>query len=373
MVPAIAIALLVVGGAMALVFDRLWQDAAYLELRTAGEAAALAAAHRLADDDSLRKDADWEAICQAARTTASQIAAKNMVGGMPVRLWDDEDGEIELGRIVPDNAGEPVFVRTTDQPDCVSVQVEQGRGASNPVGLLVRDLTGAGRLLRTIVEARADHRVAGLRPYAGVNAPILPIALSAIGPNGWTAMTTAGPDTAGVPRGTATVAQESDGISEMTAWSAPLAASPREQLLATVHVFDIGAGLSGERLAEQCRDGWSVDDLEKFDGELRTDGKPLTLPSTPKIPAEVVSALGPLVGQTRLCLVYDAVLPGTSTDEWTVVCRKLVGIRILGVQPGPDGMLILQVQPAVIVTRTAITLEDDAVWNPLVCKVSLIN
>ena len=85
---AIALALLVVGGAMALVFDRLWQDAAFLELRSAGEAAALAAANRLAGDESLRKEPDWESLCQEARTAAADVAAKNLVGGLPVKMWD---------------------------------------------------------------------------------------------------------------------------------------------------------------------------------------------------------------------------------------------------------------------------------------------
>jgi len=376
MVPAIAMALLAVGGAMAMVFDRLWQDAAFLELRSAGEAAALAAANRLADDDSLRKDADWPAICQAARTAASDFAAKNSVGGRPVSLQGDEEGDVELGREIDDSSGGKVFVRTEDRPDCVAVHIEQGRGTSNPMGLLVRDLTGAGRLLRTTVTAKADHHVAGLRPYEGVNAPMLPIAIAAVGPTGWDAAVTAGagPDSSGVPRGTATVTPGPDGIPEITAWSVPREAGPREQLLATLHVFDIGDGLSGKTLADQCRKGWSVDDLRKRGGEVWLDGKPLNLKSTPKIPGEVATELTSLIGQARMCLVYDAAIPGASTDQWNVVCRRLVAVRILAVQRAPEGAVILQLQPAVVVTRTAILAEDlEAIWNPYVCKVSLTN
>ncbi len=374
MVPAIAMALLVVGSAMALVFDRLWQDAAALELRAAGEAAALAAAHRLAGDETLRKNADFESICQSARTAAADIASRNLVGGLPVKLWDHEDGDVELGQVVENKSGELVFVRTNDRPDCVAVHVEQGRGTSNPLGLLVRDLTGAGRLLRTTVQAKAEHCIAGLRPYEGVNAPMLPIALSALGPTGWDASIVAGPDTCGVPRGTGTIVPGPDGISEMTAWSAPQPADPREQLLATLHVFDIGNGLGGAALAEQCREGWSMNDLRKHAGELRLDGRPLTLKSTPKIPGEVSTALEALVGQTRMCLVYDAVLPGTSPDQWNIVCRRLVAVRILAVQQAAAGMVVLQVQPSVMATRTAITAEGDLMlWNPYVCKVFLTN
>jgi hypothetical protein len=373
MVPAIAMALLVVGSSMALVFDRLWQDAAFLELRSSGEAAALAAANRLAGDDTLATDANWETINQAARTAAADIAAKNSVGGQPVKLWDDEEGDVEIGREVENSSGEKVFVKTSDRPDCVAVTVEQGRGASNPVGLLVRDLSGAGRLLRTTVVAKADHHVAGLRPYEGVNAPMLPIAISAIAPTGWDASLAAGLDTTSVTRGTATIAPGSDGVPELTALSAPESADEKEQLLATLHVFDIGNGLGGDALAAQCRDGWSVDDLRKHNGELWVDGPLLNLKSTPKIPGEVVTQLQGLIGQARMCLVYDAITPGTSSDEWNLSCRRLVAVRILGVRQGLDGMVVLQLQPAVVVTRTAIVAEDEALWNPYVCKVELKN
>ncbi|QDT56153.1 hypothetical protein Pan44_42040 [Caulifigura coniformis] len=376
MVPAIAIALLVVGGAIALVFDRLWQDSAFLELRAAGEAAALAAANRLADDSTLRKVPDWETICQTARTAASDIAARNLVGGQPVKLWADEEGDIELGREIEDATGGKVFVRTSERPDCVAVHIEQGRGPSNPVGLLVRDLTGAGRLLRTTVRAKVDHHVAGLRPYEGVNAPMLPIAIAAVGPTGWDAAVTAGAglDTSSVPYGTATVTPIPDGVSEVTVWSAPIEADPEQQMLATVHVFDIGNGLSGRKLADQCRDGWSADDLRKHGGELWLDGKPLTLKSTPKIPNEVTTELRSLIGQARMCLLYDAVTPGSSPDQWNLICSRLVAVRILAIQQSPDGMVVLQLQPAVVVTRTAIVDDEMPVlWNPYVCKALLTN
>jgi hypothetical protein len=374
MVPAIAMALLVVGSAMALVFDRLWQDAAFLELRAAGEAAALAAANRLAGDDTLRKEPDWASINQAVRTEAADVAARNTVGGQPVKIWDSEDGDVELGREIEDESGQKVFVRMEERPDCIAVNVEQGRGTSNPMGLLVRDLTGAGRLLRTTVLAKVNHHVAGVRPYEGVNVPILPIAISAFSPTGWDASIVAGPDTSGVVRGTATVTPGPDGVSELTAWSAPDQASTRDQALATLHVFDIGNGLSGDKLAKQCRDGWSPEDLRKHSGELWLDGKPLTFKSTPKIPSEVAKELQALIGQSRICLVYDAAAPAGTSDDWSLTCSRLVGIRILGVQQATEGMVVLQVQPAVVITKTAIIAEDvEALWNPYVCKVDLTN
>ncbi len=376
MVPAIAVALVVVGSAMALVFDRLWQDAAAVELRTAGEAAALAAAAELASDDTLRKDADPEAICQTARTAAAEIARQNLVGGQPVKVWDAADGDVEIGQLVTNNTGEQVFVRTAENPDRVLVHVEQGRGPSNPVGLLVRDLTGAGRLLRTTVEAKIERTIAGVRPWDGVNTPVVPLAISGMSPTGWNAAIDGGTgtDALGFSRESSSVTAGPDSITEMTALSAPQQASTREQLVATLHAVDFGTGLAGDELARECRDGLSLDDLRKHGGELRIDGKPLRLPSTPKLPGECSAALKDLIGQTRICLVYDSMVPGSGPDQWTVTCGRLVAIRILAVQQLPDGLVAVQVQPAVVSTRTAIVVDDDdSLWNPFVCKVSLGN
>jgi len=377
MVPALAFALVVVGSAIALTFDRLWQDAAAVELRTAGEAAALAAACQLASDDTLKKDADWAGICQSARDVAVEIADQNFVGGVPVRLDVAKDGDVRLGQMIPNSIGEDVFVETEDHPRTVVVRAWQGRGSRNPVGLLVRDLTGAGRLMEFLMVATAENRIEALRPYEGVNVPALPIAICAgnVAMPGWSALIEKqlGPDTCGWNAELKEVEQTADGLPEMTAFSVPQQADQKQQLLATLHLIDIGAGLSDHVLAEQCRNGWSQDDLAKWDGELPCDGRSRAFTSKPKIPAVVRSELSQLIGEVRICWLFETALPTANSDQCQLSCARLVAVRILDVQSLPDGMFGLQVQPAVITTRTAVVSRsgDDSLANPYVYKVYL--
>ncbi|MBX3441688.1 MAG: hypothetical protein KF774_04715 [Planctomyces sp.] len=379
MVPALAFALVVVGSAMALVFERLWQDAARIELRTAAEAAALAAAQRLCSDDTLREDIDWRAYCDAARQSAAQLAAANLVGGAPLELDAADDGDIRLGLELDNILGQRVFVESRHEPRIVRVQAWHGRGRNNAAGLLSRHLSGAGRLQTVAVEATAANHIAGVRPLEGLNVPALPIALHAgnlaTGLVGWTGLIERrlGPDACGVDPHGRPLEGVSDGIPEMLAISAPYQADEKEQLAATLHAIDVGAGLSGDILAAQCRLGWSLHDLESSGGELRCDGPEQTFASTPKLPAALRAELSAAIGQPRICWLFDAAIPGRRSDECQLTCRRLVAIRILGVQELPDGMLAVRLQPAVVITKTAIVAPgpDDRLANPYVSKVYL--
>jgi hypothetical protein len=373
MVPALAIALFAVGGAMAFAFDRLWQEAAAVELRTAGEAAALAAAAELASDDTLRTDADWNSIRETARDAAADIAKQNLVGGLPVTIKTAEDGDVTFGQTVDKANGEQVFVETADNCRVVHLHARQGRGSKNPFGLLVRDLTGAGRQMQLTIEATAENRIASLRPYEGVNVPALPIAIS-VGPTAWAqAENHLGPDAMGLSEDDKSITETPDGISEMTAQSSPQQADQKQQVIATLHVVDMNNGLSQSGLAAQCRDGWSSGDFAKWDGELPLDQGATKLTSSPKIPPAIAGELAQLVGQTRLCWVYTTATPTANSDRWQLTCPRLVGIRILSVQALPDGMIALQLQPATVVTRTAVPSDDsdDDLANPYLFKVFL--
>jgi hypothetical protein len=157
----------------------------------------------------------------------------------------------------------------------------------------------------------------------------------------------------------------------MTAFSVPQQSDQKQQLAATLHLLDIGAGLSTEVLAGQCRDGWSQDDLAEWDGELPCDGTSRTFTSTPRIPAAIRTELEQLIGEVRICWLFDLATPTASSDRCQAACSRLVAIRILDVQALPDGMVGLHVQPAVITTRTAVISQsaDDRFANPYIYKV----
>ena len=107
LVPLFGVTILVVGAALALVLDRLWIDAAQLELRTVAEASALAAGRDYIQSDSNlrtllespKENSSQQNIrIEKARAEAARIASGNLVAGKPLKLNTDEGGDIRFGR-----------------------------------------------------------------------------------------------------------------------------------------------------------------------------------------------------------------------------------------------------------------------------------
>ena len=98
----VAVAMIVVMSGMALILDRLWLDAADLELTAAAESAALAAGRELANDDLLRLAPNHAERLQAARDAAAWVASENRVAGHPVELNAEPQGDVRLGRLILD-------------------------------------------------------------------------------------------------------------------------------------------------------------------------------------------------------------------------------------------------------------------------------
>ena len=118
LMPALALALLAILGGAALVVDRLALDTSKAELRTAAEAAALAAARELANDDRLRPDFDPAALQMKARFAAARIATENVIATERLTLNIESDGDVRCGRLQTDPVtGETVFIESEGKDD----------------------------------------------------------------------------------------------------------------------------------------------------------------------------------------------------------------------------------------------------------------
>ena len=160
----VAAALLVVGACLALVFDRLWLDAAQVELQAAAEAAALAGAGQLATDARLNpKSVD---LTTPARDAAIAIGQKNFSVGTAVNLQDGEHGDVQIGTIeMSPDTGEAEFVADTESPTTCVVKAARLRSQGNPIALLIR--TASGRTsgdAQAFAEASVDNRIIGVQP-----------------------------------------------------------------------------------------------------------------------------------------------------------------------------------------------------------------
>jgi hypothetical protein len=355
--PAVALALLVVMAGLALILDRLWLDAADLELTTAAESAALAAASELASDDLLRLTSDAEQRFDIARSAGAFIAGQNLVAGNPVVLNIDPAGDIRLGRLTLDaEAGKVRFDETTVQPTTAVVTAMRTRRSSNPVSLFVAGVTGqaAGDVVSR-VEASVDNRVLAVRPADGVPVPALPLAIWWKDPAGqrldtWQVQIEArkGQDQYGYDSVGHSVYAGSDGIPEMT-----LRSQGRGTQSANLLVVDLGSGLNDLTLQRQFQTGLTVDDLEPLGGELPIRGS-LTVKAFGEVRHTDREALELVIGEPRICLLYASATPSQSGELLDATCTQLVAIRVLAIKDQNDGSCEIVVQPCVIKTKTAV-------------------
>lgn len=368
LLPAIAVALLVVGLAMALVLDRLWIDAARLELRTAAEAAALAGASRLVDDELLGESFDSSVRAQVVRDSASEVAAQNVAVGESVRLDASPAGDIRLGQIVKDETGRELFLETDVAPSSVLVYASRTRAESNPVALFFRNLTGhAAADVVASAEATIDGRTVGVRSVRGASVPAVPLAILMDDPANERTDTwrhqieeRGGADRYSIDPVDGTIREQPDGIPEILLHGAPRDANVIEQAAANVHMVDVGTGLVETRLGEQIRTGFTADHLRDFGGRLRLDDGPLALEGAPRITGAVLDALRSIGGEPRICLLYESAEGGTSWARGRVWCVRLAAGRVMAVSAGEDGAVQIVFQPTFVTTRSAILREDLA-------------
>ncbi|MCB9951163.1 MAG: hypothetical protein H6824_09295 [Planctomycetaceae bacterium] len=179
LVPAVAIAIIVVGTCLALVLDSLWLETASLELQHGCDAAALAAANEMVCDELLTPSANSEAIAARVRQQAANIAGHNTATGKPIIINPTPGTDVAIGRVVvTDKGGEPVFLETDSAPSSVVVLAHCDRRHGNPISLFFPHLTGhdtANIVARS--EATVNNRVVGIRPLDDAPAPAMPLGI----------------------------------------------------------------------------------------------------------------------------------------------------------------------------------------------------
>ena len=387
--PALAMVILVIGVAAALILDRLWLDAARVELTTAAEAAALAAAGRLADDDRLRTTADTTAIIEAARFTAVAIAADNRVAGSEVHLDSSPDGDIRFGVVTDDpTTGEPVFLETDHHPSSVIVRAQAIRRRGNGVALFFRNLTGVETgNVASIAEASINNHVIGFHAILGANVPAMPLGILESDTTGsrndtwdWQIVQQHGQDLYGYDETTHSVTQSPDGIREMvlTSTSSSSQGNPTQEAASQVtspnfQIIDAGNGLIEKQCRRQILEGWDEDDLTTFGGEFILTGTPVSIEGTDKLLSGLNDDFVKMIGHKRICVLYQD--PGQSNGSGIkrLLATQFVAGRILAIEGTGTETTQIVFQPTVMATRTAIIdqSQSDELANPYVYNLQL--
>lgn len=387
-VPAVAVALLVIGAAIALALNRAWIDGAQVELTTATDAAALAAARELAGDDLLRSGIDASGRVAAARLAAVQVAALNTVAGQPVQL---APGDVHFGRVVLDSTnGMNVFLESESDPRSVVVWARRERSRGNPVGLLMSGLTGVGAAdLGRLATATIDNNIVGVRASANIQIPALPLAIlesdsSGMRPDTWQAQIVQrrGNDQFSFDPATGAVERASDGIPEIVLTTLSVPTGGRSDIFPNVCLVDFTGGWDPEHLVEMIKHGISSADLANFNSELLLPGTPVSVPATALIGGPAWDALNQNLGQCRICFLYqNSPAAAGSAAPSSVVCTGLVAGRVMQTAVAANGALQIVFQPGVIVTRAAETIAQAdlagdtqgavTIGNPYIFKMTL--
>lgn len=409
--PALALAFVAILGGTALVVDRLALDTAKNELRTSAEAAALAAARELANDDRLRPDFDPATLQMKSRFAAARIAAENFTAGEALTLNTEPNGDIRFGRLLVDpETGETTFVEGEGEEDSTSVVVHARRTSDrdSAVPLPMRTLyapTDAD--VAAVAEASINFGVIGLRPVDELPIPTLPLAIFsqsfeeqdssaekspvARGPRSKTSQSgkpkrpsiaswardieqRRGTDHFGYDASTGEVTQASDGIPEITLRTAARTADTKSNAF----VLALTGDLTQDSLRRQICEGWSVDDLQSLGGELLFGHGPRTLAGLRGVDCNVLcGALRKVLGQPRAVFLYDREVGDSRASVASLQISKMVAGRVMSVRELSDCECEIVLQPAVMATRSAVTSSDESEFgcekNKYVANLRLTN
>lgn len=356
--PVVAIALMITMAGMALILDRIWLETAQLELTTAAEATALAAARQLAADDRLVPKIDPAQRLDAARTAAEALAAGNLVAGrLPSFSVDGTD--ILFGNYTElQENGSIQFDTTVSDPLSVRITLHRSRFRNNPVALFVGQLTGIpfGNVVRQ-ADATVNNHIAGIRPVSGGFAPGLPLAIWKNDPSGnrndtWDVQIEQrkGSDNFRYDPSSRKPVAGSDGIPEISVCSLARGGRPE---LCNLQVLDIGTDFADAKLKRQFQSGWSDEDLQSLGGMLAVAGG-ATFTSTPDLVSQDRDALELLSGEPRICLLFTTAVPTGNQSYLQTTCVDFVAVRVMNVQDQTDGSCLIVLQPTVLATRSAV-------------------
>ena len=368
---------------LALIIDRTWLETAKLELRTAAEAAALAAGVELANDVQLIPNITVDFRLNNARRAAESIASQNFVGGVPVTLNTDAEGDIRFGNLVQEPQGIQ-FVESEANPNTVVVTALRTRSNNNPVALFLSGIIGLPfGDVAVRVEASINNDVIGLRPIVGSPVPALPLAVWEIDPTGirtdtWDNMVSAkkGADQYTFDPETHSVIAGPDGIPEMVIHSLGNGVSSTTP---NVQLLDLGTQLRDSEMARQFQSGVTVTDLQYLGGEVLVgQGTTAIFNSSPQFTAAQFNSFRDLIGEPRICFLYSTASTQPQSPNSTTTCTQVVSIRVMSVITQSDGSCLVTIQPTVMTSRTVMLASEptpaatgtDSLTNMFATKVS---
>jgi hypothetical protein len=356
--------MVVLVGIVAFAVDLGYLLVARTELQVSADAAAMAGAWELMDQDALYGDTSMAKPIASARATASQFAGLNLVctrsPSVDENEQNSETGDVVVGTI--SEYGNPhAAMSFADQTTFNTVKVRVRRNAQmngNVPFFFARIFGFDGAPAEATATAGFLKQAAGFRaPQGGENLGILPFALDLktwqdfenglITTDDWSWDGAAGE-----------VAKGPDGIHELNLYPEGNG-SPGNR--GTVNIG--GNHNSTSHVSDQILHGVTAKDLEFHGGSLEfgEDGT-MSLQADPGISAGFKDALEAIKGEPRMIPIFSELKGNGNWATYTIV--KFVGIRIVDVDfTGSNKHLTIQ--PAVMVTKGLIPASTEQPTNTI--------
>jgi len=387
--------------ALAVNSTRLWQIR--IELQIAGDAAALAAAATLVDDDLLRGDPTlMPALLQRSAVEAQRFAQFNLVQGQPfsltINLSNPADGDLTFGTLDAPQSRQLILAEDLLNPvnssllsiNTVHVTPSLTSKRGTAPSLVFGQAVSRGTLdVRTESAAMLDRDVVGFRPIGQQTLPLAPLAIfsdpSAADARSWQNQVEAkhGRDQFRYDRVAKTFVADpaGDGLFEFQA-VLPLDAS--QQASANVSLIYLGVA-DNTGLSQQLAAGVTAAQLQAFGGQLvlQPNNNQLSVPG---------SSVGPAFGTSDATLLYQTLvqLQAQATPRlWPLFCGTdgagqpilcgFVAARVVTVAPlVANQPLTFVLQPTMVSSPFAVTnaaqrgVGGIAITNPYICKVRVV-
>ena len=351
---------------LAFAVDLGYLHVARTELQRSADAAAMAGAWALVDEDALLGYSNSEYLAAHARVYAAEFAQYNPVTTHNPTV-DQQD--LVVGYLPnPFDPDSQILLNSSNPPNAVQVRVRKATGLNGEVPLFfARALGMDSASVQAVATAALLNNIRGFRiPSTGENLGVLPFALDE---ETWIALIDdhVGTDDWTWNAETGEVQSGGDGILE-------------------VNLFPQGTGSPGNRgtvdigpsnnstadLARQITDGITAEDLDYIGGklELNEDGF-LYLNGDTGISAGMKDELTSIIGEPRTILIFREVNGNGNNATYTIV--GFAGIRITDVKlTGQMSGKHVTIQPAITLSNGAIPETGDHVSHFVYSPVWLV-
>jgi hypothetical protein len=333
------------------------------DLQRTADAASMAAAWELIDEDVLLGNTSTSGMLSTARSVASNYAYSNRVGSRTVALAQQD---VEFGYMA--NLNDPNAVLILQNPsayNAVHVRVRRTADQNGTVPFFFAKVLGFTSMG---VEANATAALvtsfSGFQaPASGENLDILPFALDE---QTWQALTAGSTtDEHSWNPTTKTISNGSDGIREVNLYPQGTG-SPGNR-----GTVDIGSSNNSTNdIARQIVHGVSPSDLAHHGGKLELDANgQLQLNGDTGISAGVKDELASIMGQPRIIPIFRTVVGPGNNAMYTIV--SFTGVRIMSVRLTGSNKEVI-IQPAPVVVRGGIPSTDPATSSFLFSPAKLV-